>query len=396
MGSFLNKACVDDGATGADEVCSEVTTPKAALTLTKTDNLNPAKYDHVGQIVTYTLTAKNTGNTPLHNVTVSTTRFSGFVCARRRSRWRRSHRTRRWCAPARTRSRRPTSTPDRSPTRPRHEHRSAVARCARHDPGRSGRGAGVDEDRRLSRRTYDHVGQVVTYTLTANNTGNVTLHNVTVVRHTRAEQLQVRAVLAGRGAGTEATGGLHRHARDHAGRSRCENVHRYRPRRTRTRPPPVDAPTRISRIVAEADADQDGQLQPGELRPCRSGRDLHVDREQHRQHDAAQRDGRRRPGAEQLQLHAVLAGGRAGTERHGGLHRYAHDHAGRPRCGLVPRCRYGGLERDAAGRCLRHDLREARPDRDDDDPRGQGRGPSANATEIFAADFGWTVTTRRM
>ena len=41
-----------------------------ALSLTKTDNLNPAKYDHVGQVVTYTLTAKNTGNMTLHNVTV--------------------------------------------------------------------------------------------------------------------------------------------------------------------------------------------------------------------------------------------------------------------------------------------------------------------------------------
>src|SRR5207249_11781633 len=31
----------------------------------------PAKYDHVGQVVSYTVTATNTGNTTLHNVTVS-------------------------------------------------------------------------------------------------------------------------------------------------------------------------------------------------------------------------------------------------------------------------------------------------------------------------------------
>lgn len=42
-----------------------------AMSLTKTDNLNPGKYDHVGQVVTYTLTATNTGNVPLHNVTVT-------------------------------------------------------------------------------------------------------------------------------------------------------------------------------------------------------------------------------------------------------------------------------------------------------------------------------------
>ena len=41
------------------------------LSLTKTDNLNPAKYDHVGQLVTYTLTATNSGNVTLHNVSVS-------------------------------------------------------------------------------------------------------------------------------------------------------------------------------------------------------------------------------------------------------------------------------------------------------------------------------------
>ena len=43
------------------------------LALTKTDSLNPAKYDHVGQVVTYTLTATNSGNITFHNVSVSDT-----------------------------------------------------------------------------------------------------------------------------------------------------------------------------------------------------------------------------------------------------------------------------------------------------------------------------------
>ena len=58
------------------------------LSLTKTDNLNPAKYDHVGQVVTYTLTATNTGNMTLHNVIVTDApALDGFSCMpRRRSR----------------------------------------------------------------------------------------------------------------------------------------------------------------------------------------------------------------------------------------------------------------------------------------------------------------------
>ena len=53
----------------------------AVLALTKTDSLNPATYNTLGQIVTYTLTATNTGNITLHNVTVSDTpALTGFSC----------------------------------------------------------------------------------------------------------------------------------------------------------------------------------------------------------------------------------------------------------------------------------------------------------------------------
>ena len=53
----------------------------AVLALTKTDDLNPANYDTVGQVVTYTLTTTNTGNITLHNVSVSDTpALTGFSC----------------------------------------------------------------------------------------------------------------------------------------------------------------------------------------------------------------------------------------------------------------------------------------------------------------------------
>src|SRR5947208_2046697 len=47
----------------------------------RSSDLNPAFYDHVGQVVTYTLTATNTGNTTLHAVTVSDSPvLAGFSC----------------------------------------------------------------------------------------------------------------------------------------------------------------------------------------------------------------------------------------------------------------------------------------------------------------------------
>ena len=54
---------------------------KPKLGLTKTDNLNPAKYEKVGQVVTYTLKATNEGNTTLHEVSVSDSpALEGFSC----------------------------------------------------------------------------------------------------------------------------------------------------------------------------------------------------------------------------------------------------------------------------------------------------------------------------
>src|SRR5205823_6087856 len=66
----------------ATQACSNADVPVATLGLTKTDNLNPGgTYDHVGQVVTYTLTATNNGNTTLHSVSVSDTpALDGFSC----------------------------------------------------------------------------------------------------------------------------------------------------------------------------------------------------------------------------------------------------------------------------------------------------------------------------
>jgi uncharacterized repeat protein (TIGR01451 family) len=83
-GHYANSACVDDGEGGAAKECADKDVPadkKPAVSLIKADDLNPALYNHVGQVVTYTLTAKNTGNVMLHNVTVSDDpALTGFSC----------------------------------------------------------------------------------------------------------------------------------------------------------------------------------------------------------------------------------------------------------------------------------------------------------------------------
>jgi uncharacterized repeat protein (TIGR01451 family) len=73
-GSFFNEACVSSTTPNSNSPCSDVTTPGTKnphLTITKTDNLNPAKYDHVGQVITYTIVATNDGNVTLSGVTVT-------------------------------------------------------------------------------------------------------------------------------------------------------------------------------------------------------------------------------------------------------------------------------------------------------------------------------------
>src|SRR5207248_3547632 len=58
---FMDTAIDEDDGTRASAVAEVQTDQKPKLGLTKKDDLNPAKYDHVGQVVTYTLVATNEG-----------------------------------------------------------------------------------------------------------------------------------------------------------------------------------------------------------------------------------------------------------------------------------------------------------------------------------------------
>src|SRR6185295_6585189 len=80
-GSFFNAACVDDGEDGAEEACDDVTTPadqNPSLSITKEADV--ASYDSVGDVISYTITATNTGNTTLQSVTVTDPNVSDLDC----------------------------------------------------------------------------------------------------------------------------------------------------------------------------------------------------------------------------------------------------------------------------------------------------------------------------
>jgi uncharacterized repeat protein (TIGR01451 family) len=81
-GSFYNQACVNDGAGGAAGRCDDVTTPGSKnphLSIDKVDNTGG--FDSVDDVISYTITATNDGNVTLHNVDVTDPNVSNLVCA---------------------------------------------------------------------------------------------------------------------------------------------------------------------------------------------------------------------------------------------------------------------------------------------------------------------------
>jgi uncharacterized repeat protein (TIGR01451 family) len=80
-GSFYNQACVDDGAGGAAGKCDDVTTPGSqnpALSITKV--ATESGFSAAGQVIHYTITVTNTGNVTLHNVDVTDAQVGNLVC----------------------------------------------------------------------------------------------------------------------------------------------------------------------------------------------------------------------------------------------------------------------------------------------------------------------------
>jgi uncharacterized repeat protein (TIGR01451 family) len=159
---------------GEDVTCTFTNTQQTkTLSITKTDSLNPAHYDHVGQVITYTITATNTGNVP-QTITVSDTpALDNFSCT-----------------PANTTSVAPGNSMVCTGT-----HTVTLAdlnagtfgdnACANASgatqvcatdtvTGTQTKTLSITKTDSLNPAHYDHVGQVITYTITATNTGNVT------------------------------------------------------------------------------------------------------------------------------------------------------------------------------------------------------------------------------
>ena len=179
-GSYLNQACVDDGAGGAAKACDEVTTPGSKnphLSIVK--NATESSYDSVGDVVHYTIKATNDGNTTLASVTVTDANAIGLVCT-----------------PANGSSLAPGASMDCTASHTVTQadidagHYLNTA-CA--DDGAGGAAQVCDDadvpsvkNPRLSitkdatESSYDSVGDVVHYTIKATNDGNTTLGSVTV------------------------------------------------------------------------------------------------------------------------------------------------------------------------------------------------------------------------
>ena len=180
-GSVFNAACVDDGAGGAAEACDNTTTTgenEPELTIDKVDDTGT--YDEPGDVINYTITATNTGNVTLTNVTVTDPNADTLVCT----------------PTIPVASLAPGGVIDCDATiviTQADVDAGSVFNAACVDDGAGGAAEACDNttttgenepeltiDKVDDTGTYDEPGDVINYTITATNTGNVTLTNVTV------------------------------------------------------------------------------------------------------------------------------------------------------------------------------------------------------------------------
>jgi uncharacterized repeat protein (TIGR01451 family) len=179
-GSYLNTACVDDGAGGATQVCDDATVPSLQnphLAITKV--AGAGTYNAVGQTITWTVVATNDGNVSLHNVLVTDANASLSGCAPSNPAD---------LVPGGTITCTASHTITQADVDAGHYLNTA---CANDGPGGAaevcadsdvniGQNPSLAVDKTSTTTLITAVGQVVPYSYVVTNTGNVTLTGVTL------------------------------------------------------------------------------------------------------------------------------------------------------------------------------------------------------------------------
>ena len=196
-GTYFNQACANDGAGGAEEDCDEVDTPgekTPALEIDKTvtavdgDNEPPFLVDEAGDVISYTIVVTNTGNVTLTGVSVSDPLIVNLDCdpaaGLQTSGFTLAPTAQLTCTGTYTVTQADidtngndddsdidnTATADSNETGP--EDDSEVVPLVQQPA--------LTIDKVDNTGTYDSIGDVISYSITVRNTGNVTLINVVV------------------------------------------------------------------------------------------------------------------------------------------------------------------------------------------------------------------------
>ena len=238
----ITQADIDNGSfkDTASATSKEATAPKAEdtvtgeqkpkLGLTKTDNLNPAKYNKVGQVVTYTIKATNEGNTTLHEVTVSDSpALEGFSCTPTIPAASLAPGASITCTGTHTITQEDLNNGSFKDTASATSKEATAPKAEDTVTGEQKPKLGLTKTDNLNPAKYNKVGQVVKYTITATNEGNTTLHEVTVSDSPALEGFSCTPTIPAASL-LRAVDHVHRHAHDHPGRSRQRLVQGHRER----------------------------------------------------------------------------------------------------------------------------------------------------------------------
>ena len=181
-GSFTDTGSATSKEASAPDAEDTITAEQnSKLGLTKTDDLNPAKYDKVGQVVTYTLTATNEGNRTLHDVTVSDSpALEGFKCTPAIPVSELAPGASVTCTGTHAITQEDLNNGSFTDTGSATSKEATAPKAEDTVFGEQKPTLGLTKTDDLNPARYDKVGQVVTYTLTATNEGNTTLHDVSV------------------------------------------------------------------------------------------------------------------------------------------------------------------------------------------------------------------------